>query len=226
MSTYLQLCQRLRQEGGISGSDSTVVSAAGEWKRVCDWVAQAYVEIQEDQTNWEWMRATKSFATIANQAEYAYASSPILLTSFSKWRDGSFRIYSTDVGDEHQLIQMRYDYFREIYRIGNNTTTYGYPSIISVSPTKSLFLALPPDGIYTVTGEYYTAPTVLAADADIPAMPTRFHLAIVYKAMMYLGGYEVAAEIYQRGEKGYKEMYGRLMSDQLPPVQVDRGGFL
>lgn len=226
MSTYLQLCQRLRQEGGISGSDATVVSAAGEWKRLCDWISQAYIEIQEDRPNWEWMRATKSFATIANQAEYAYASAPISITSFSRWRDNSFRIYSTNVGDEHQLTQMAYDDFRELYRIGNDTISYAYPSVISVSPTKSLFLALPPDAVYTVTGEYYAAPTILAADADTPAMPARFHLAIVYKAMMYLGGYEAASEIYQRGEKGYREMYGRLMDDQLPMVQIARGGFL
>jgi hypothetical protein len=222
MTTYIDLCKRLRQEVGASGSDSTVVGASGEWKRICDWIAISWNEIQKKHPIWEWMRANKSFNTIANQGEYAYASSPLSLTDFASWRNNSFRLYKDSTDDEQFLDHWSYNDFRDEYLLGSNRTTYSRPIVVAVSPSKSLLLGSPPDDVYTVVAEYYKTPTTLSADADEPGMPERFHEAIVYRAMIHYGMYEAAQEVVARGERFYREYMEELEFDQLPPVTVDR----
>lgn len=219
---YLQLCQRLRSEVGISGADATVTGATGEWLRVTNWIKQAWNEIQVLHDNWNFMRGTVSFATVAEQAEYPYASSPLSLTDFGRWRDDSFRIYKDSVGDEHYLHYLDYNEFRDRYLISTYQTTYAYPSVITVSPSDSLILALPPEAIYTVSGEYFKDITELSSDSDTPSMPSRYHMMIVYRAMMDYALYEAASEAAQRSAQRYQEMKFRLECDELPDVTFDR----
>lgn len=220
---YLQLCQRLRMEVGASGSDSTVVDASGEWLRLCTWINQAWIEIQQERTDWNWMRGEVSFNTIAEQAEYSYGSSPISLTNFSRWVNDSFRIYLDTQGDEHPLQYMTYAEFRATYLISTYETTYSYPSIITVSPTDSLILALPPNDIYTVSGEYFKNVTELSANTDTPSMPDQYHMLIVYRAMQDYGVSEAAPEVLQKGNARYQQMFNRLVFDETPEVTIDRG---
>lgn len=219
---YLQLCQRLRSEAGISGADATVTGASGEWLRVTNWIKQAWNEIQLLHDNWNFMHASVSFDTVAEQSTYAYDAAPISLTDFARWKEGSFRIYKDSVGDEHILDWWDYRDFYNTFLISTYKTTYAYPSTITSSPSDSLILALPPDGVYTVSGEYYKDVTELSSDSDTPSMPSRYHMMIVYRAMMDYALYEAASEAAQRAEKRYNEMKYRLECDELP--DFSRGG--
>lgn len=224
---FLQLAQRAVLESGTSGvtSSTTVISPTGEWKRFVTWVNQAWQDIQEEQEeNWLWMRGSVSFATVAEQAEYTTTAAPLSLTDFASWRTNNFRIYKTSISNEIPLSYLDYYYFRDQYIIGTTRTSYTQPSVITVSPTKSLILALPPDDTsYTVTGDYQKTPTTLSLDADTPEMPTRFHMMIVWKTLMHYGGYESSPEAYSRGEKEYDKLMSKLMLDQLPKLRVRRG---
>ncbi len=220
---YLGMCQRLRSEVGASGNDQTVENATGEWARICNWVGQSWVEIQSLHLDWNFLRASFSFNTIANQAEYPYASAPLSLTNFSRWKDGSFRIYKDTIGDEHRLEFYDYEDFRDTFLISTYPTSYAYPHAITVSPSDSLILSSPPDGIYTVSGEFFDDITELAGDRDVPALPNRYHMLIVYRAMMDYASYESAPEVMQRAELRYREMLFRVESDELPDVTFNRG---
>ena len=230
MSTYLQLCQRLRSESGTSGTNTSVPTsisgAAGEWGRLCDWVSQAWSEIQEEHENWEWMRKNVTFNTVAQQSEYTPTGTEIALTDFGSWRKNSFRAYLTSagVGSEQRLGYKGYEAFRDYYMLSSRRITYARPTEITVAPNKSLMLGLAPDADYTVSGEYFKTPQILSADADTPEMPARFHMLIVYRAMMSYGAYNAANEVYQRGEAEYKKMLNKLRMDQLPGIT--RGGSL
>lgn len=216
---YLAMCQALRQEVGASGNDLTVTGATKEWANLCNWTAQAWTEIQQLHNDWNWMRKQTSFTTVAEQGEYPYASAPVSLTDFGRWKDYSFRIYKDTIGDEHILEQWDYDDFRDTYLLSTTKTSYAYPSIISISPSDSLWLALPPDDTYTVTGEYYTKPSTLSDDSDIPEFPERFHMMIVYQAMIYYGEFEERQGILRRGERGFSKMLDMLESDELPTIE-------
>lgn len=62
--TYLELVKRLRQETGVAGDGpSTVIGQSREMKRLCDWIAQSWVEIQEDQNDWLFLRKSVRFNT-------------------------------------------------------------------------------------------------------------------------------------------------------------------
>ena len=152
---YIELAQRAVMEAGASGRNSTVANANGEWLRFVTWVNQAWLDIQNEHADWLWMRKTTSFQTIANQAEYPVTAAPISLTDFASWINDSFRIYRTSIQSELFLNQVEYGMFRDMWLYGSLRTSYGQPTNITVSPSKSLILALPPDSTdYTVTGDY------------------------------------------------------------------------
>lgn len=220
MSTFLQMAQALRQEAGISGTGPvTVTGQTGEMKRVCDWIARAWIDIQEEMTDWDWMRKTVTFNTIANQGSYA-PSTDMALSDFGAWRKGSFRLYLTAAGvqNEFRLTQWDYNSFRDHYLLGARKAIYARPVNYAEAPDRSIVLGLAPDDVYTVTGEYYKTPVTLAADADTPDMPARFHNAIVYRALMAYGAYESAPEVYQYGEKEYRRLLNKLRMDQGPQI--------
>jgi len=56
----------------------------------------------------------------------------------------------------------------------------------------------------------------MTADADIPALPAQFQMAIIYRAMMSYGAYEAAPEVYQRGELEFGKLMRRMTADRIP----------
>lgn len=218
---YLALCQRLRQEVGASGTGPTsVVSQTGEYQLLCNYIAQAWTEIQEEHSAWNWMRKSFTFNTVANQQGYAPAAAPLSLTDFASWDEDTFRLYrtATGVSDEQYLTWMPYQSFRDLYQFGTQRTTYQRPIAFAIAPDKQILLGNAPDAIYTVVGEYIKTPQTLSANDDIPEMPTRFHMAIVYRAMWHYGHYDASPEIVARGDALYRDMLVRLELDQLPPM--------
>ena len=222
MSTYLDLCKDLRAECGVSGTDTTVVSATGEWARMCNWVKKAWIEIQEKHPDWEWKRKSFTFNTIANQGEYTAVQAGV--TDLGEWKPASFRLYlqAAGVGSEQLIGFKHYNIFRDYYLLSTRKTTYARPTEVSISPSRTILLGLIPNDVYVVSGEYFTAPITLALDADTPDMPAQFHNAIVYRAMMHYGSFEAASEVYERGQQQYKEMMASLRLHQLP--RMTRGG--
>ena len=216
---YLALVQRLRTECGVSGTNTSVVGATGEWGRLCSWIATAWEDLQVEYPEWEWMRKPVSFNTVAQQGEYS-PSVDLLLTDFGSWRENSFRCYLTAAGfGSEQLLGFKeYNEFRDYYLLASRRNTYARPTEITVAPNKNLILGLIPDAVYTVSGEYFKTPIVLSADADIPDLPTRFHMAIVYKAMISYGMFEGANEVVQRGEAQYRQMLNKIRYDQMPTI--------
>lgn len=224
----LQLVNRAIMESGASGptaTNTTIAGATGELNRFVTWINQAWQDIQNEHDGlWLWMMQDFTFNTIAQQAEYPYVSAPLSLANFGSWDKQTFRIYKTDVGTETYLHYLEYRFFRDQFLIGSLKTSYSYPTVITVSPTKSLILALPPDDTsYVVSGKYQTAPSVLAQDADTPEMPARFHMAIVWKALMMYARYENAPEIYADGKTNYMSMLVKMEQNQLPEIAIDRG---
>jgi hypothetical protein len=85
-----------------------------------------------------------------------------------------------------------------------------------------LLVGSTPDKQYQIHGEAYAMPTALVNDADRPACPAQYHMAIVYKAMIYYALYEAAPEVLARGEAGYNKLIARMALHQLP--QMTFGG--
>jgi len=201
--TYLQLVNRARQEGGVSGA--TLSSLGGtisqETQRFKDWVNEAWREIQTHCASWDFMRSDFAFNTTAAVQGYAAASlSPTPLTSFRNWKRDSFRAYltATGAGDEGDLSFMDWEMFRDYYLFGNQRTVTGRPTFFSVKPDKSLVIGPVPDAIYTVNGEYFRQAADLAGDTDVPGITEEYHMLIVWRALRAYGLYESASEVVLR----------------------------
>lgn len=211
--TYLELCQRLRQEAGLSGTGpASVLSQTGEMKRIVDWVASAYEDIQNLHATWRFLRTDFSFSTIASTQDYLPTS--VSLSDFGSWIKKDIRIYSS-VADEDSLEYCPWEIFRQAYYFGSNRTQTGRPTVITVKPNNALALWQLPNDVYTVNGEYYKTAQSMTANADSPLIPTRFQMIIVWKGLMHYGAYAGADEKYAHGSNEYKKLLALLEYDQL-----------
>lgn len=221
--TFLELVQRLRQECGAGGSGpSTVVGQSGEAKRLVDWTASAWLDIQRRHNEWEFMRSAFSVATVANDDTYTAADCSV--TNLRNWHLDTFKLYLTSLGvsDECPLIQIPYADWYFVY--GTGAQTAARPIHCTVKPDRSIALGPKPDAIYTLSGEYQSSAVTLAADADEPSLPEEYHDIIVYAAMMKYGRYEGAGEVYADGQNQYRRLLRDLERTQLPQVLL--GGAL
>lgn len=115
-----------------------------------------------------------------------------------------------------------YEEWRDTYLYGALRTVTTRPVAITVTPDKSLGLGPVSIDGYTVLGDYYSSPSSMVNDADTPAMPSQYHMLIVYTAMLDYGFFEAAAEVIQRAEKKRDTLLRHLVSSRTPTVQ--RGG--
>jgi hypothetical protein len=215
----LQLVNQTRVECGVSGPTlSSAQNLTGESARILAWVQQAWIDVQTSKEDWLFLRETFEFNTVASQWEYTAANAG--LTDFGNWKRDSFRASSVNnlYRDEQLLNYMDWTTYRNLYRYANMRNTLARPVVVSITPNKDLAFGSTPDQIYTINGEYYTQPVSLTADIDIPGIPARFHMIIVYRAMMYYAGYESAAEVLARGDFEYRRLYSRMEIDQLPTI--------
>lgn len=220
---FLGLCQRTRQECGISGSGpTTVVGQSGNLQRLIDWVNTAWMDIQTTHQDWNWLRTTMTFTTVSGQATYALGTGAgtcgVSVATFGMWNRDTFRNYPTAVGNRGEVFMdfIHFQTWRDTYQYGALRYTTTRPVQMSISPEKSICLGPTPNGDYTISGDYYLAPSLMSADADVPALPAQYHMAIVYRAMMSYGAYESAPEVYQRGELEFGKLMRRMTADRLP----------
>ena len=210
---YLALCQRLRQEAGLSGiGPVSVLNQSGEMKRIVDWISAAYEDIQNLHATWRFLRDDFSFPTIANTQEYKPAA--VSISDFGSWVKEDIRLYSA-ISDETALIYYPWSTFRETYLYGSHRLQTERPTVISVKPDEALVLWAIPNGIYTVNGEYYKTGDLMSANTDIPLIPSRFHMIIVWKALMHYGAYAGADEKYAHGNNEFRRLLANLEYDQL-----------
>ena len=111
-----------------------------------------------------------------------------------------------------------YDDWRNTYEYGALRSTRTRPLNMTITPDKSIGVGPFPDAGYTIVGDYYSVPTEMAANTDTPSMPDKFHLSIVYRAMMAYGQYESAPEVFSRGQAEYMKWIRRVHMDRLQEV--------
>lgn len=221
MSTFLALCQRLRQEAGISGTGPySVLGQVGESKKVVDWIATAYQDIQNLHSEWDFLRTEVSFDTTAGLNNYTKAT--ISVPEYGEWVSDSFRSYLTasGVASEQFMNWCNWMRFRDTYVFGSNRTLQGFPRYLAQKPDKSLIMYPTPNDEYTINGEYFQRAHAMAADADEPLIPTEYRLVIVWRALMFYAGSYNAPELYAVGEAEYKRILRRLEHTNLQPIEL------
>ncbi len=201
---FLQLCQRLRQEVGGSGSGpSTVLSQNGENRQYVDWINQAWIEIQS-MHSWHFLWTQGSVELQPGALVHALPDDLGVLDSASMVIGGV------------RLPLVDYLAFRDAYRAAG----VGRPVASTLLPNGQLKLSAYPDQPYTLEFDYFIKPASLASNTEIPALPGQFHMLIVYKAMQFYGTYENAPEVFRDGLMKYERMLPDLENAALPPMSL------
>jgi hypothetical protein len=192
----------------------TVVSQTGELGNIVSWVATAYEDIQDDSTGWNFLRFDFSFQTIATTS--TYLPSAVALPELNKWKADSLRAYLTASGssDEQWMTEWDWATFRDARQFG--AIPSGRPFEFAIKPDESLVLFPTPDDVYTVTGEYWKRPQVMTANTDEPLFDQTFHMAIVWKAVMYYAADQGAAELYASAQNEYRRIKDKMYFKYLP----------
>ncbi len=164
----------------------------------------------------------------------------VAVDSFGKWDEETFRCYTTSIAasggigigaigempigggvplDEIFMDCIDYDIWRNAYMLGAMRAVQTRPYVFAIGPDKSINVGPPPNGLYTITGDYWTAPTLMVLDTDVPVgLPTRFHLLIVYDAMLKYGEYEAATDVMERAQRERNKLMRKLEVIRLPKM--------
>lgn len=221
-------------ECGVSGG--AITSTAGilpgsSVGRLIGWVDQSWGEIQTLHDDWNWMRSSNILGAGASfvPAAAAYTATlgtgagtvGIAVDSFGKWDEYTFRCYTTTVGtsNEQFLDNIPYDVWRDSYMLGAMRQVQTRPVAVAVGPNQSVNVGPPSNGLYTITADYWVAPSVMTADTDVPTgLPLRYHMLIVYRAMKKYAGYESAPEVLARANMEYAPLMSQLEVARMPNV--------
>lgn len=226
---YLELVQRYRQESNYANSGpATIVGQIGDHARAVSWIADAYTELQ-NRTAWRWLKKEFTLNTVASDDSYMSTDATdddtaIAIARFKSWHiDDPYnppRIYlqSAGIGSAYWLTYIPWAQFRTTYQIG--TFADSSPSHISIDPKNNLRIGPPPSAVYVIESEYVRSAQVLAANTDIPEMPSDYHMLIIYLALQDGGFYDLAEEMIARGVKKGKKLIRQLENDQGPAIRM------
>jgi len=211
---YLQLCQRVFQEGGISGQLTSTQNQTGEAARVVGWVATAYQEILNDQGMvWNFQHKSHAVQLTPNVGTYSFAD--LALPTGVQWDTRSMRVaINANFSDETFLQHMRFDQFRDYWLFSSRRDTKSRPLNVAVDTETNLRIAPLPDAPYWLILQYQDNPATLIEEGDTPIFPARFHMVIVWRALRHYGMYEAAPEVVSRADMALKETMLQLQMDQ------------
>jgi len=213
---FLALVQRLHSETGRStAAPTTVVAQTGQSLRLVNAVADAWTELQSER-DWRWMRGRTDAALTIGQQTYAGTDLGVA-TRFGRWRkeDSTYSVCLYISGSPNtlwQATQWDLDTFRQLYiyrTMGQST-----PIAWAIDESNNILFGPAPAAAYKVRADYWKEPSTLAADADTPDMPDRFHMLLVWRALQDIAKYDAAAELLAKAEKNAGDMHDKLLFDQ------------
>lgn len=215
---FLRLCQRARLECGIQGEGpTTVLNQFGAYGLLVDWIADAWVSLQREHDNWLFRWRRDPITLTQGQALYTPAdlglgsgdkllslhldSQPISLINWEEAKSNGIRsdLDSATAGPLQTLIEQPDGLYR------------AYPA---------------PDADLTLDAEYCIAIQQLSESLDVPLMPERYHMMLVWAAVMQFAFDQDDANLAARGREQYERLWQDLADDQLPAVTTNHTQFM
>lgn len=227
---FLALCKATAAQcGTIAGVPtlSTVVGASGRVAKLVAAVSDAWIDIQNERTDWIWMR--RRFLGTLTIGQLEYLATDLSLTRVGRWEKDTIgrktvSVYDNAIGasDEGKITHIPYEQWVDMYDFGTHDA--GRPIYWSITPESKIAFGPSPDKAYKVRGEYRLKPQVLAADADTPEMPDEFHRVIVWEAIRLLARNDEAFDAIAASGLEYDRLRNALVNQQTPEVSMFGGG--
>lgn len=231
MATFLELCRTVHRyvrigEDPPGTAPETVADQEGVLAEIVSWVQDAYADIQSDQDDW---RFRQKAGVVPAAARTVDPSST--LDDFDELRfytaDYCHRnIQCTRAGGAPDDLQPVWyvewaDWNGGRYERGQAASAIGKPNHFTVQPDGAIRLYPTPDAAYELHFPYQRTVHVLDADQDAPILPSRHHMAIVWRALMiYADTRDSTQELYQKWERRRRQSMRRLYRDELPEMHL------
>jgi len=244
---YLALCQRFYRESGESFvKPDTVEGVSGYDALVVGWINQSWLAIQKDRRargrwKWAWREWAMDIGPDARDYDkpwFTRHQTPGGIWGQSRfgefvWGDPgqsatvaieviapeSLTIEPKDAPGQAQPLvpQTWFD-----MRRGSRVAASGRPRRFAELDNGKIRFDCVPDRIYTVRGEGWLGPWSLLRNTDEPDMPERFHMLIVYQALLDYGRWESAGEQYRAAEVAAARLWAELLQQQTSKVMLRR----
>lgn len=204
---YLQLCNAVLRE--INEVEITnVTSTRGIQSSVADFINKAQRDIINSEVEWPFTVVSQSFTTTAGTAEYARESD-------AKTVDfDSFTVQESASTAERTLKYISFEEYLETRNEADtnpDTGSRAVPDYVYETPDSKIGLSpVPDESTYTVRYYYYQTNTDMAANADIPTIPERFHDVIVNRARYYAHMLRSDVQFSQLALRDYTEGLSRM----------------
>lgn len=214
----LLLTQRLSRESGVNFvGPSTTISQTGMYLQLVEWIDTAHSNLQTLHPTWEFLR--KEFSKVLTPATGTYTPSTLSVSDWGEWAPEDWRIYLV-ASDEGYLPYVRWDKFRQTYGIGSSITATDRPICFTVKPDDSIVFYPIPNTAVTVKGEYFRAPLIWTANADIPLWAARdFDIGIMWRALMFYGTSYAESDKFAVGQMEYRKILRQMEKKYLPRVK-------
>jgi len=210
--TFLELCKRLHMEAGYQGAGpASVENQTGQAARLVTWIAEAWRDIQNLRDDWEFMATEFSVplltgenaALLPEDTGRIRKNTPVIAIDTQRFYPG-----------ELELAQMR------ALERGHESAN-ALPAYYAFNRANHSLRVYPAtDRAIMVKGEYFTTPQMLLLNTDVPNLPERFHMLIVWGAMQYLAAFDEAGNQYQAANAKYSELMSELTRSQLPTMTL------
>jgi hypothetical protein len=230
VSTFLELVQDLARDSGTlaGGVNIQTVTLAGNARadKMIGWVRKAWVNIQNERSDWPWMR--REFSAPLTIGKVRYTAADFGIARFGQWvrdrpRFCTFSLWDTDIGqaDEGAIREVDYDLWRARY--GRGAPDANRPTCWAISPMQEWVCGAMPDKAYQLVGEYRLAPQILQANNDVPELPEQYHRAILWEAMKLLGIADESPATTSGAISEYVLVRQNLDRDYLPEITIGGG---
>ncbi len=226
---YLEICQAVVDEVGLSGQITTVTNQRGDFNRIVRFVRTSTQRIESKWIDWRFLRRTHRFETAEGIATYS-APESLNLRSWDR-----MKTYVDDLP-----VQVFHSDSFEYNEQPNEEAYRGRPIRIIIEADNTLRFIGVPDEVYNVRADYFRNPTILTDNTQEPLIPLAFRRIIVAEAIRLYSNYDESPELkvqaneelYGVGGNWVKPEPGSLMhtlqGDQLPNSDVNarvEGGF-
>lgn len=217
----LQIVNTLKVESGRSGGPiASVVDATGSDARLVSWARNAWTRLQNDRT-WKWMRQVGTGTIVDGQASYTPAT--FSAAGLRGWvvNDDAYQPSIVPAAQTQPVAFLRQISFQMARQLFLRTPHMpAAPQYWAEADDRSLVICPTPLGDWDLTIDYWAGNTSLTNDTDEPNMPSEFHMILVWMALMDVGSYDNAPDVYARAREHYLEMWGPLKDSQDIPMSL------
>ncbi|MBQ1761690.1 MAG: hypothetical protein IIZ92_02150 [Aquincola sp.] len=210
---FLALCKRLAQEAGVAGGAdaiTTVAGVTGEARRIVDWCAGAWSEIQ-GQRHWTFRWEQPTLTLLAGESTIAAA-----IPESDYMRGGTWLLQPASAADTW-LTFLPWGEFSQVYRRLNtddNLTCW------TVRPDNTLAFNARVTADASILVERFKAPVQLVNDDDAPAIPAHLHMMIVWRALVLYANFDEAGVQRQTAVDEYTALHSQLCNRYLPSIEL------